>query len=266
SAPHGSGAFESPRRTHDVRGRASRGRAGGGMTDLWSQRADAFRESPMHCEGPDLDLLVEWCEPGHDVKVLDVATGGGHVARRLRDGGCTVITVDPAPGMRPDVVAPAEELPFADGSFDVVTCRIAAHHFQDVRRAVAELARVSRRLLVIEDNVFRGEHVEEAERLRDPTHVRCYSEDEWKEMISEGRFHGLRNRNYGTNVVAGVTPGKGGQDVEGIPVFNTVAESVTETRANTTLIFVPARFATDAIYEAVDAGIGTVVCITEHIP
>ena len=83
---------------------------------------------------------------------------------------------------------------------------------------------------------------------------------------SEGRFHGLRNRNYGTQVVAGVTPGKGGQDVEGIPVFNTVAESVTETGTNTTLIFVPARFATDAIYEAVDAGIGTVICITEHIP
>jgi succinyl-CoA synthetase alpha subunit len=83
---------------------------------------------------------------------------------------------------------------------------------------------------------------------------------------SEGRFHGLRNRNYGTNVVAGVTPGKGGLDVEGIPVFNTVAEAVSEAGANTTLIFVPARFAVDAIYEAVDAGIATVICITEHIP
>jgi succinyl-CoA synthetase, alpha subunit len=83
---------------------------------------------------------------------------------------------------------------------------------------------------------------------------------------SEGRFHGLRNRNYGTKVVAGVTPGKGGQDVEGIPVFNTVAESVDEAGANTTLIFVPARFAVDAIYEAVDAGIQTVITITEHIP
>jgi succinyl-CoA synthetase alpha subunit len=83
---------------------------------------------------------------------------------------------------------------------------------------------------------------------------------------SEGRFHGLRNRNYGTNVVAGVTPGKGGLEVEGIPVFNTVAEAVGEAGANTTLIFVPARFAVDAIYEAVDAGIETVVCITEHIP
>jgi hypothetical protein len=154
------------------------------MTDVWSQRADAFRESPTHREGPDLDLLIEWCEPGHDVKVLDVATGGGHVARRLREEGCTVITVDPAPGMKPDVVASAEELPFADGSFDVVTCRIAAHHFQDIRAAVAEMARIAQRVVVIEDNVFIDDAVEEAERLRDPTHVRCYSEDEWKELLT----------------------------------------------------------------------------------
>jgi SAM-dependent methyltransferase len=154
------------------------------MTDVWSQRADAFRESPTHREGPDLDLLVEWCEPGHDVKVLDVATGGGHVARRLREEGCTVITVDQAPGMNPDVVASAEELPFADGSFDVVTCRIAAHHFRDIRAAVAEMARIAQRLVVIEDNVFIDDAVEEAERLRDPTHVRCYSEDEWKELLT----------------------------------------------------------------------------------
>ena len=154
------------------------------MTDVWSQRADAFRESPTHREGPDLDLLVEWCEPGHDVKVLDVATGGGHVARRLREEGCTVITVDPAPGMKPDVVASAEELPFADGSFDVVTCRIAAHHFRDIRAAVAEMARIAQRVVVIEDNVFIDDAVEEAERLRDPTHVRCYSEDEWKELLT----------------------------------------------------------------------------------
>jgi succinyl-CoA synthetase alpha subunit len=83
---------------------------------------------------------------------------------------------------------------------------------------------------------------------------------------SEGRFHGLRNRAYGTNVVAGVTPGKGGQDVEEIPVFDTVADAVSTTGADTSLIFVPARFAADAVYEAADAGIGTIVCITEHIP
>src|SRR5665213_4067477 len=82
---------------------------------------------------------------------------------------------------------------------------------------------------------------------------------------SEGRFHGLRNKAYGTNVVAGVTPGKGGRDVEGIPVFDTVAEAVDEAGANTSLIFVPARFAPDAIYESIDAGIATVICITEHV-
>jgi SAM-dependent methyltransferase len=117
--------------------------------------------------------------------VLDVATGGGHVARRLREEGCTVVTVDPAPGMNPDVVAPAEKLPFEDGSFDVVACRIAPHHFQDVQKAVAEMARVTQRLVVIEDNVLTDERVEQAEKLRDPTHVRCYSEDEWKEMLTE---------------------------------------------------------------------------------
>ena len=83
---------------------------------------------------------------------------------------------------------------------------------------------------------------------------------------SEGRFHGLRNRAYGTNLVAGVTPGKGGQDVEGVPVFDTVADAVEQAGANTSLVFVPARFAADAVYEAVDAGIGTVICITEHVP
>ena len=82
----------------------------------------------------------------------------------------------------------------------------------------------------------------------------------------EGRFHGLRNRVYGTNLVAGVTPGKGGQDVEGVPVFNTVGEAVEEAGANTTMVFVPAPFASDAIYEAVDAGIKTVVCIAEGLP
>ena len=83
---------------------------------------------------------------------------------------------------------------------------------------------------------------------------------------SEGSFHGVRNLRYGTKVVAGVTPGKGGRDVEGIPVFNTVAEAVSETSANTTMVFVPAPFAADAIYESVDAGIETVICIAEGLP
>ncbi len=82
----------------------------------------------------------------------------------------------------------------------------------------------------------------------------------------EGTFHSLRNREYGTQVVGGVTPGKGGQDVEGIPVFNTFAEAVGESGANTAMIFVPPRFAADSILEAEDAGIELIVCITEGIP
>jgi len=82
----------------------------------------------------------------------------------------------------------------------------------------------------------------------------------------EGRFHTLACREYGTNVVAGVTPGKGGQEVEGIAVFNTVREAVAATGANTSLIFVPPGFAADAILEAADAGLALIVCITEGIP
>jgi succinyl-CoA synthetase alpha subunit len=82
----------------------------------------------------------------------------------------------------------------------------------------------------------------------------------------EGSFHGLRNRNYGTDVVGGVTPGKGGQDVEGIPVYDEIKQAVDERDANTSMIFVPARFAAAAMEEAIDAGVHTVIAITEGIP
>jgi succinyl-CoA synthetase alpha subunit len=82
----------------------------------------------------------------------------------------------------------------------------------------------------------------------------------------EGSFHATRNLRYGTNVVAGVTPGKGGAEVAGIPVFDSVREAIGATRPNTAMVFVPARFAADAIYEAVDAGLQTIICITEGIP
>src|SRR5215218_11105944 len=82
----------------------------------------------------------------------------------------------------------------------------------------------------------------------------------------EGTFHTLNNRNYGTQVVSGVTPGKEGQDVEGIPVFNTFHKAVAETGANTAMVFVPPRFAADSILEAADAGVGLIICITEGIP
>ena len=82
----------------------------------------------------------------------------------------------------------------------------------------------------------------------------------------EGMFHTEQMQAYGTNVVAGCTPGKGGQSVLGVPVFNTVAEAVAQTGADVSVIFVPSAVAADAICEAADAGIGLVICITEHIP
>jgi SAM-dependent methyltransferase len=153
------------------------------MTDVWSRRAEAYRTSAIHSSGEDLDLVVEWCEPGAGVTVLDVATGGGHVARRLREAGATVVTTDPAPGMGADTTAAAESLPFADGSFDAVACRLAAHHFADVLAAVKEMARVARHRVVVCDNTFVSESSEEADRLRDPSHVRNYAVAEWESFF-----------------------------------------------------------------------------------
>ncbi|MDQ3778676.1 MAG: class I SAM-dependent methyltransferase [Actinomycetota bacterium] len=152
----------------------------------WSERAQLYRESPAHREGEDLDLLVAWSKDA--ATALDVATGGGHVARRLREAGVAVVSTDAAPGMQPDVVTRAEELPFADGSFDVVVCRVAAHHFGDLPAAVAEMARVSRDRVIVVDNLFLDDRVEEAERVRDPSHVRNRSEAEWRELFAAARL------------------------------------------------------------------------------
>ena len=154
------------------------------MTDVWSERAELYRSATEHATGEDLDLLAQWCEAAPGVTVLDVASGGGHTARALREAGCTVVTSDPAPGMHPDVICRAEHLPFDDGSFDAVVSRIAPHHFEDIGAALAEMARVARRRVVVEDTLYVSEEVEEAEKLRDPTHVRSYSESEWRELFA----------------------------------------------------------------------------------
>jgi SAM-dependent methyltransferase len=148
----------------------------------WSERAQLYRDSEAHRQGADLDLVVEWSAGAKTA--LDVATGGGHVARRLREEGIDVVTVDPAPGMRPDVISRAEELPFADGSFDVVACRVAAHHFADVPASVSEMARVSRDRVIVVDNLFLDDDAEEADRVRDPSHVRNQSEAEWRAVFA----------------------------------------------------------------------------------
>ncbi len=154
------------------------------MSDnVWDERAERYRTSAVHAGGPDLDLVVEMCDAGPGTKVLDVATGGGHVARRLRELGAEVVTVDRSPGMQPDVIAPAEHLPFADGSFDVVVNRLAAHHFESIGDAVGEFARVTNSLVVIEDHNYTSEETEAAEKLRDPSHVRAFDQEEWTELL-----------------------------------------------------------------------------------
>jgi SAM-dependent methyltransferase len=156
------------------------------MTDVWSERADAYRTSEAHREGVDLDLLVAWAAGARTA--LDVATGGGHVARRLRDAGVEVLTCDPAPGMRPDVICRAEDLPFADRSFDVVASRLAAHHFEGIEAGLREMARVARDRVLIADNLYLGAAGEEADRVRDPSHVRNYSEEEWRALLEGARL------------------------------------------------------------------------------
>jgi SAM-dependent methyltransferase len=155
--------------------------------DEWSARAQSYVESDAHREGEDLEQLVAWAAGARTA--LDVATGGGHVARRLRAVGLEVVTCDPAPGMRADVICRAESLPFAAGAFDVVACRTAAHHFADPAGAVREMARVARESVLIVDTLFIGDDVESAERLRDPSHVRNYTEAEWRTFVEDA---GLR--------------------------------------------------------------------------
>lgn len=150
----------------------------------WDGRADYYRASRSHASGDDLEQVVTWCEPAPGVVALDVATGGGHVARRLRELGCLVTTCDAAAGMEPDVVCPAGDLPFDDGTFDVVACRLAVHHFPDPQKALGEMARVTRRLLVVEDTLLIDGLVHEAESLRDVTHVRQYAREEFVEMLA----------------------------------------------------------------------------------
>jgi SAM-dependent methyltransferase len=153
------------------------------MSDVWSERAQLYVESDAHRGGEDLDQMVAWAAGARTA--LDVATGGGHVARRLREAGLEVVTTDRAPGMNPDVICPAEDLPFADGAFDVVACRTAAHHYGDVAAAVQEMARVASDRVLLVDTLNMGEAVEQAEKLRDPSHVRNYTEAEWRTLIED---------------------------------------------------------------------------------
>jgi SAM-dependent methyltransferase len=150
---------------------------------VWEERADRYRDSEPHRSGAELDLMIELCECAPGVSALDVATGGGHVADRLRALGCEVTTTDGAAAMSPDVACDAGSLPFGDDSFTVVASRFAAHHFPEIGAAVAEMARVSSDRVVVVDMLYVNEELERAELLRDADHVRTYSEAEWRELF-----------------------------------------------------------------------------------
>lgn len=151
---------------------------------VWDERAERYRNSETHRSGADLDLMIELCVPGSGVTALDVATGGGHVADRLRAAGCAVTTTDASPAMHPDAVCDAASLPFPDHAFTLVVTRYATHHFPDIERAVRELARVAGDRVVAVDTLYQGDEVEEAEQIRDADHVRNYSEAEWRELFA----------------------------------------------------------------------------------
>jgi SAM-dependent methyltransferase len=161
---------------------------------VWDERGEAYRTSDAHVAGEDLDQLVAWAQGAKTA--LDVATGGGHVARRLREEGIQVVTCDPSAGMQPDVICTAEDLPFADASFDVVACRTAPHHFEDVAASVRELARVARERVLIVDTVNMGDDAERAEKLRDPSHVRNYSEAEWLDLVAQAGLRVVETRTF----------------------------------------------------------------------
>ena len=330
---------------------AARARRGaGGMTTSGTSGREAYRDSGDARAGDDLDLVVEWCEPARG-RALDVATGGGHVARRLREAGAEVVTLDPSPGMQADVSRPAEDLPFADG--ELRRRRHAASPrttSPTSRKAVArDGARRATRVVRRRRHALRGRGGRggrEAARPDARAHYggrvarassttpgsrsrRSHSSRSGIDARAVARAHRVRRRRRGSGCAScsatAIRDGRPRADrdraqgeevaevvailvdsdtrlvVQGLTgrrAASTACATATTARtssrasrraraartsrasrfstrsptpsprrgANTSLIFVPARFAADAIYEAVDAGIATVICITEHVP
>ncbi|MBP6016635.1 MAG: methyltransferase domain-containing protein [Candidatus Promineofilum sp.] len=175
----------------------------------------AYVSSPIHAQGASLARLVERVAPGREWRVLDLATAAGHTALAFAPHVAAIVGLDLTPEMLPPAMSLAaergafnitftvgdvEDLPFGDGAFDLVTCRIAPHHFPDIGRFVAEAARVLRPggALAVVDNIVpgsplrgkkanrqreAGQYVNAFEKLRDPSHVRCLSYEEWLDAL-----------------------------------------------------------------------------------
>ncbi len=171
---------------------------------------DAYVRSAGHRSGEDLRRLVEWAEPDSSTVALDVATGGGHTGLAIARAGGRVVFSDLTPAMLRQarrfvgeqgveaaafVAADAEALPFADRSFDLVTCRIAPHHFAHLEAAVREVARVLRPggLFLLEDSAAPDDHelddfINTLDRRRDPSHVRSRTVPEWRDLLAGAGF------------------------------------------------------------------------------
>jgi ubiquinone/menaquinone biosynthesis C-methylase UbiE len=172
------------------------------VKDQFSRNAEKYVTSETHARGNDLAVLTEWLNPQADWTVLDVATGGGHVTKQLSPYVGQVISTDFTRAMLVAarnhvmkecnnvsfVVADAENLPFLDNYFDVVTCRIAAHHFPNPNKFINESARVAKEngYVLLIDNIVPADDeldgfVNQLEKLRDESHVRCHRIEEWTE-------------------------------------------------------------------------------------
>ncbi|OIJ15196.1 SAM-dependent methyltransferase [Anaerobacillus arseniciselenatis] len=172
--------------------------------EQFTKNAEKYVLSKSHAKGEDLSLLADWLQPQSNWLVLDIATGGGHVAKTLSPHVKQVFATDITKEMLANtqrhlneynnifyIMADAENLPFLNDTFDVVTCRIAPHHFPNTSNFINEVTRVLKRngLFLMIDNVTPkernlAEFMNRFEKLRDESHARCLSTEEWRELFS----------------------------------------------------------------------------------
>ncbi|MBT2688696.1 class I SAM-dependent methyltransferase [Bacillus sp. ISL-47] len=175
------------------------------VINTFGKNAEKYVQSKIHADASELNQLVQWLKPNKNWVVLDIATGGGHVAKSLSPHAAQVFATDLTKGMLANtarhlkdfkniwyVVADAEALPFLDGSFDAVTCRIAPHHFPNPEKFIKEAERVLKpggHFLLI-DNVAPeerelGDFINTVEKLRDDSHFKCLSIKEWRTLFAD---------------------------------------------------------------------------------
>lgn len=184
------------------------------VMEVFGKNADKYVTSDSHAKGDDLPLIIEWLQPKKNWIVLDIATGGGHVTKTLAPHVATIFSTDLTKAMLENtakhlrgtfdniqyVVADAEALPFLNETYDAAVCRIAPHHFPHPERFIAEVSRVLKRggKFILIDNVAPGdpelaEFMNMTEKLRDNSHSRCLSKQEWANMLEANEMVKLKS-------------------------------------------------------------------------